>query len=260
MTSVPLSAPDGHIDTFSAGQLDVLERIAKGAPLADLLERIVRLVEKQASGMYCSILLLDDDRRHIRHGAAPSLPEEYNRTIDNIEIGPQAGSCGTAAYLGERVVVEDIDTHSYWAPFKHLALDHGLRACWSTPICSPTREVLGTFAMYYRAPRGPMPEEIAWVDAATHLASVALCRDAADRALQQSEARYRLMVDTAYEGVWLIDAEGRTTFANRRMGEMLGYTTDEMMGKSMFDVMDDPAREEASPVVVRRPARALTSS
>jgi PAS domain S-box-containing protein len=252
MSPSQISTSDRLIDTFSAGQREVLERIAEGAPLGEVLERLVLLVERQASGMACSIVLLDREKRRIRHGAAPSLPEEYNWAINGVEIGPAAGSCGTAAYLGQRVIVEDIDTHPYWAPFKHLALVHGLRACWSSPIFSPTREVLGTFAMYYREPRGPLPQEIAWVDAATHLAAVALCRDAADQALQQSEARYRLMVDTAYEGVWLIDAEGRTTFANRRMGEMLGYTPEEMLGRSMFDFMDEAARTEATANFARR--------
>lgn len=252
MSSATLAESGRLIDTFSGRQRDVLERIAGGAPLPDLLERIVRLVEEQAGGMFCSIVLLDDEKRRIRHGAAPSLPDEYNESIHNVEIGPEVGSCGTAAYLGQRVIVEDIGTHRYWAGFKDLALGHGLRACWSTPIFSPTREVLGTFAMYYRESRGPSASEIEWVDAATHLAAIALCRDAADRALQKSEARYRLMVDTAYEGVWLIDAEGRTTFANRRMGEMLGYTPDEMAGMSMFDFMDDAARAEAATNFARR--------
>ncbi len=252
MSFTKSSAPDRLIDTFSGGQRDVLERIAGGAPLAELLERIVYLVEQQANEMSCSILLLDDEKRRIRHGAAPSLPDAYNQAINDVEIGPEAGSCGTAAYLRERVIVEDIATHPYWAAFKEKALEHGLKACWSTPIFSPSREVLGTFAMYYREPRGPSPQEIGWVDAASHLAAVALCRDAADRALQRSEARYRLMVDTAYEGVWLVDAEGRTTFANRRMGEMLGYTPEEMLGMSMFEFMDDTGRAEAEVNFARR--------
>src|SRR5882762_3343521 len=105
------------LDTFDAGQRAMLERIASGAPLAEILEGIVRLVERQAEGMYCSILLLDGRKRRIRHGAAPSLPDAYNRTVDNVEIGPEAGSCGTAAFLGQRVIVEDIATHPYWAPF-----------------------------------------------------------------------------------------------------------------------------------------------
>jgi signal transduction histidine kinase/ActR/RegA family two-component response regulator len=164
---------------FETSEREVLERIAGGAPLADVLEEIVRLVEGQAPGMCCSILLLDREQRCVRYGAAPSLPPEFNRAIEGTPINPEAGSCGTAAFRGERVIVEDIATHPYWAAYRHLALPHGLRACWSSPIFSTTREVLGTFAMYYREPRGPRPREIAWVDAATHLAAIAIGHEAA---------------------------------------------------------------------------------
>ena len=164
---------------FETSEREVLERIAGGAPLADVLEEIVRLVEGQAPGMCCSILLLDREQRCVRYGAAPSLPAEYSRAIEGSPVGPEAGSCGTAAYRAERVIVEDIAVHPYWAAYRQFALPHGLRACWSTPIFSTTREVLGTFAMYYREPRGPRPREIAWVDAATHLAAIAIGHEAA---------------------------------------------------------------------------------
>jgi signal transduction histidine kinase/CheY-like chemotaxis protein len=165
--------------SFETSERDVLERIAGGAPLAGVLEQIVRLVEAQAPGMCCSILLLDRDQRCVRYGAAPSLPVEFSRAIEGQPIGPEAGSCGTAAYRGERVVVEDIAVHPYWAAYRDFTLPHGLRACWSSPIFSTTREVLGTFAMYYREPRGPRPREIAWVEAATHLAAIAIGHEAA---------------------------------------------------------------------------------
>ena len=174
---------------FDASERDVLERIACGAPLGEVLERIVRFVEGQAPGMRCSILLLDRAHGCVRYGAAPSLPAEYSHAIDGAPIGPAEGSCGTAAYLGARVVVEDIATHSYWTSYRHLALPHGLRACWSTPIFSTTHEVLGTFAMYYGEPRGPRPEEVAWVDVATHLAAVAIGHEAA------AQAQRRLLHD-----------------------------------------------------------------
>jgi signal transduction histidine kinase/ActR/RegA family two-component response regulator len=194
----------GHPGAFEASERDVLERIAGGAPLPDVLERIVRLVEDQTPGMCCSILLLDRERRCLRYGAAPSLPAEFSRAIDGEPIGPEAGSCGTAAYLGERVVVENIAVHPYWTTYKAVALPHGLRACWSSPIFAATREVLGTFAMYYREPRGPLPREIAWVDAATHLAAIAIGHDAAAQALRRSEAHYRRLAAERQE------AEART--------------------------------------------------
>jgi len=176
-------------EPFETSEREVLERIAGGAPLAAVLEEIVRLVEEQAPGMCCSILLLDREQGCVRHGAAPNLPAEFSRALEGTPIGPEAGSCGTAAYRGERVVVEDIAVHPYWAAYRHLALPHGLRACWSSPIFSTTREVLGTFAMYYREPRGPRPREIAWVDAATHLAAIAIGHEAAAQALAALQLR-----------------------------------------------------------------------
>jgi PAS domain S-box-containing protein len=170
----------GSSEAFVAGQRDVLEGIAGGAPLPLVLERIVRLVEQQAAGMLCSILLIDRDHGCVRHGAAPTLPIEFSRAIDGAPIGPAEGSCGTAAYRGAPVVVEDIATDPLWALYRDLALPHGLRACWSSPIFSSDHRVLGTFAMYYREPRGPSPTEMQWVDAATHLAAVAIGRDTAE--------------------------------------------------------------------------------
>ena len=237
------SGPD-RIGAFDTSERDVLERIAGGAPVADVLERIVRLVERQAPDMWCSILLLDREHRCVRYGAAPSLPAEFSRAIDGAPIGPEAGSCGTAAYLGERVIVEDIAVHPYWTAYKHLALPHGLCACWSSPIFSTTREVLGTFAMYYREPRGPRPQEVEWVDAATHLAAIALGHEAAAQALRRSEAHYRRIADTAHEGIWLLDAAGRTLFANRRLAEMLRCRPDEMPGVTIYDFLDAAARPE----------------
>jgi PAS domain S-box-containing protein len=230
--------------TFDASEREVLEWIAGGAPLGDVLESIVRLVEQQAPGMCCSILLLDREQHCVRYGAAPSLPVEFSRAIDGEPIGPEAGSCGTAAYLGQRVIVEDIAVHPYWAAYKQLALPHGLRACWSTPIFSTRREVLGTFAMYYREPRGPLPQELGWVDAATHLAAIAIGHEAAAQALRRSEAHYRRIADTAHEGIWLLDRTGRTLFANRRLAEILRCGPGELAGAAIFDFLDPAARPE----------------
>ena len=110
--------------------------------------------------MLGSILLLDPDGRHLRHGAAPSLPASYCEAIDGAEIGPCAGSCGTAAYQAAPVFVSDIASDPLWADFREIALAHGLRACWSTPIFGPAGKVIGTFAIYHRTPRSPTPHEV----------------------------------------------------------------------------------------------------
>jgi PAS domain S-box-containing protein len=228
---------------FERGQRDVLERIAAGAPLRELLEQVVRLVEAQSQGMLCSILLLDE--RRLRHGAHSSLPREFIENIDGALIGPAAGSCGSAAHSGQRVIVEDIETHPSWAEYRHFALPFGLRACWSSPIFSPERLVLGTFAMYYREKRGPNERELAWVDRATHLASIAMCRDRAEQVLRRSEARYRQIVDTAHEGVWLTDGDGQTLLVNGRTAELLGYTRAELLGRNLFEFFDPSSRAVA---------------
>lgn len=132
------------------------------APLEATLAELVRTAEAESTQpLVASILLLDADGKHLRHGAAPSLPDEYCKAIDGIEIGPSQGSCGTAAYYRRTVVVDDIQSNALWANFKELAGKHGLRACWSTPILSPGGDtVLGTFALYHRTVAVPSKHDI----------------------------------------------------------------------------------------------------
>lgn len=125
-----------------------------------MLNDLLSAVESQSEGMLASILLVDTDGEHLRHGAAPSLPEAYCKAIDGIRIGPGVGSCGTAAYVGHPIYVTDIASDLFWTDFKDLALGHGLRACWSAPIESSDGKILGTFALYHRQPRSPTPEEL----------------------------------------------------------------------------------------------------
>lgn len=140
---------------------------AGGEALNNVLELMLAAVEMQFDGqMLASILLLDADGQHLRHGAAPSLPGDYCAAIDGVTIGPKVGSCGTAAYLGHPVYVTDIATDPLWADFRELAETYELRACWSTPIEGWTRPILGTFAIYYRTPRSPTPDEL---DAIRHI-------------------------------------------------------------------------------------------
>jgi two-component system, cell cycle sensor histidine kinase and response regulator CckA len=174
-------------DLRELGQRDILEQIATGAPLGELLENIVRFVEQEAPGALCSVLLADEAGARLRHGAAPSLPEVYNKAVDGLAIAKGMGSCGTAAFLRQRVVVEDIEVHPYWKGFQP-ARAAGLRACWSEPVFSSEGELLGTFALYYREPRFPKDEELRLIVSAAHLASIAIGRvrgDASRRTLEE---------------------------------------------------------------------------
>jgi PAS domain S-box-containing protein len=238
--------------TFDAGRFAVLELIARGRALPDVLDRIVRLIEAQRDGLLASILLVDHEAKCLRDGAAPSLPTEYTRLLDGLPIGPKNGSCGTAAYLGQQVVVEDISTHPNWEGFAHLALPHGLRACWSTPILASDGTVLATFAVYYREPRGPNGLEVEWVAAATDLAAVAIGRDKVERSVRRSEARYRQIIDGAHEGIWTTDTSHRTTFANRRMGEMLGEPSAALPARSLLDFVHPDDRQKVEQSLSRR--------
>jgi PAS domain S-box-containing protein len=175
-------------EVLLAGENRLLEMIARGDSRALILEGACQLVEELASGSLCSILLLDPSTNGLRHGAAPSLPKAYTEAIDGAVIGPSVGSCGTAAYRAEPVIVSDIATDPLWADFRDLASAHGLRACWSTPILSSAAKVLGTFATYYREPRSPSLQERNVVERITHLAGIAIEREQGEEALRQAQA------------------------------------------------------------------------
>jgi PAS domain S-box-containing protein len=167
-----------------AGENRLLEMIASGDARAQILDAICRLYDGVASESLSSILLLDPTTSCLQHGASPSLPLQYTEAIDGAVIGPSVGSCGTAAYRRQTIIVSDIATDPLWADYRDLALAHGLRACWSSPILSSDGSVLGTFATYYRQPRSPTPEEQNLVAQVTHLASIALDREQAEQALE----------------------------------------------------------------------------
>jgi GAF domain-containing protein len=172
-----MSSVDHHAAAARANDR-IKELIASGAPLRDTLEELIRIIESATpSGMVASILILDEDGRHLLHGAGPSLPEAYNRAIDGLEIGPEVGSCGTAAFHDKTVSVFDIANNPLWANFRGLALQYDLRACWSTPIHGSDGKVLGTFANYYRVVRDPSPMDRELTEKITEMAASAIEHD-----------------------------------------------------------------------------------
>jgi GAF domain-containing protein len=167
-----------HRTTAVQARERVTELIASGAPLRETLAELVRIIEGATpSGMVASILLLDEDGRHLLHGAGPSLPEAYNKAIHGLEIGPEVGSCGTAAFHDKTVSVFDIANNPLWANFRDLALQFDLRACWSTPIHGADGKVLGTFANYYRVVRDPSPRDRELTEMITQAAASAIEHD-----------------------------------------------------------------------------------
>jgi PAS domain S-box-containing protein len=190
------------------GESHVLEMIARDAPLEKILEELVRVVEAQFAGLLCSVLLLDEDGQHVRHGAAPSLPESYTKAIDGLSIGPQAGSCGTAMYRKELVVVTDILEDPLWDPYRDVVKPYGLRACWSIPILAHSGKALGSFAMYYREPRSPSVAETRALEMATHLAGIAIEGKLTHEQLQRSEAYLAEAQRLSHTGSWAFSSRG----------------------------------------------------
>jgi len=189
-------------ERHDAGQREVLTAIAARAALPDTLARIALLFEAEHPEALCSILLLDEAGARVRHGAAPSLPPAYNAAIDGLPVGAEAGSCGTAAWRNERVVVADLDTDPLWDLYRHLAHPHGLRACWSTPVRGSGGGVLATFAVYYRQPRVPTPAELRDIDDLAALTAIAVEQDGVFRKLGQAvddlRVRNRELQDFAF--------------------------------------------------------------
>src|SRR6266403_979120 len=210
-------------EPFYAGQTRVLEMTAANAPLPEILTNLVLLMEAQAEGMLCSILVLTADGMRVRHGAAPSLPEAYVKAVNGAPIGPRNGSCGTAMYLKRPVVVTDVMTDPLWADYRDLAEICGLRACWSTPIFSHQGDVIGSFAMYRQEQRGPNAEEAHLTQIATHIAGIAIERQRVQETLRERDARINLAAESADLAFWVIYPEQKTAWMSDKGRVIYGF-------------------------------------
>jgi len=220
------------------GQKEVLETIASGAPVEESLTTLMHVLESQMPGTLCSVLLLDPDGVHLRKGAAPSLPSEYNAAIDGISIGPAVGSCGTAVHRREMVVVEDIASDPLWAPFKQLALAHGLRACWSTPIFDEKRAVLGTFAIYNRKLGPPGEIHLRLTAFATQVAALAIMRHNAQAALQRAHDELELRVEQRTAELAKLNEGLQAEIAERERAQ-LELEREQFLSRTLMDNVPD---------------------
>lgn len=184
-SDAPLLNLSDHSLSLVEGQNLVLEQIAQGQPLAEVLSSLARIIEQHSdTTTFCSFLLFDPAENRLRHGAAPSLPDEYCKLIDGVKIGPNVGSCGTAAYYTASIIVEDINTDPRWDDFRAIAQRFNLQACWSTPILNCDDRILATFAMYHPFPYKPTAPDRELVIKATYLARIAIEREETEIALK----------------------------------------------------------------------------
>jgi len=242
-------------------QRDILERIAGNEELEAILDELVSFIEREVAGAIGSVLLLDPSGKQLHVASAKRLPESYNLAIEGIRIGPSVGSCGTAAYRGERVLVDDIATDPLWADFLELAMAHGLRACWSTPIISrkdPARHVLGTFAIYSRQ-AGLLDTRLGGtIDQVEYLACLAIEHHQSKAALRSSERKLQASEETSHQileslpmGVFIHDGH-RIFYANPKARDLVGVANGEDLSTlAPFDVVHPEFREMARERVAR---------
>ncbi len=216
------------IEKYEQFRSHILELLSGNTKLSSVLEAIVLGVEQLNPKMLCSILLLDSEDKHLTNGIAPSLPEFYNAAINGVAIGVGVGSCGTAAFTGKRVVVEDISTHPYWSPYKELAASAGLCACWSQPIFSGMGKILGTFAIYHHEVRPPSEDDIFLIEQVARLASIAIDRKNAENKLRTSD----LALKAISQGVIITGTDQNIIWMNDAFLAITGYTKEEVMGQN----------------------------
>ncbi|MEJ7797125.1 MAG: SpoIIE family protein phosphatase [Solirubrobacteraceae bacterium] len=232
-----------HAEALVGLHAAILARVARHEPLPVVLDALAQAIEQLAQGMLASVLLIDDTGTHLHHGGAPSLPDAYNKAIDGVAIGPAVGSCGTAAHRRTPVFSTDIASDALWTDFQELAAEHDLRACWSTPICADDGEVLGTFALYYREPRAPTDTQLELIDAATHLARMAIEHERAERRLRYSEARFRTVATDVPVGIFQADVEGNNVFANEHLCQLLNRSAEQLRGAGWAEQIHPDDRE-----------------
>lgn len=220
-----------------AHERSILEFIARGAAEIDVLLNLVLSHERLFPGMIASVLLVEKGGLKIRHVTAPGLPAEFVQAIDGAEIGPHAGSCGTAAFTGKTVVVADIATDELWKDWREVALQHGLRACWSVPIMSSTKEIYGTFAVYRHMIGEPSEMELSAIESSARLAAIAIERRRTERSLRESETRFSKVFRASPEAMVIAELPaGRIIDVNDSFVAQTGFHRDEAIGRSTLDL------------------------
>jgi PAS domain S-box-containing protein len=226
-------------EALLAGEKYLLEMVASAHSMPRILEALCQLVESTATGCYCSVVLVDREGKRLEHGVAPSLPTSFVTAINGRPVNAESGPCAMAAYLNEQIIAADLTSETRWAEHEwcQMALAHGLRACWSTPISSAQSEVLGAFAIYYGEPRAPTPQDQALIAQFTHIASIAIERQRSQMILMRAlaelrvaECRLRTIIDAIPGFVWSAAPDGNVDFVNQPWCDYTGVSKEGTRG------------------------------
>lgn len=267
-TSGPTSAVNLKLQQRERLRLLILERIACGGTLQEILDMLVLAVEDELQDVICSVLLLDPTGKFFQGGSAPSLPDGYNNAFQGVAIGPGVCSCGAAAFEKERIIVEDIQTHPFWEGARELAADVGVVACWSEPVFASSGRVIGTFAMYHMEPRVPDSAETELITQMAHLAGIAIEREQKDLALQQtslrlreSDIRFRTLFEQAYDAIFLMDSE-KFIDCNEKTLEIFACERTDIIGNHpvRFSPQFQPDGQPSSTMAQRRISTAMNGT
>jgi formate hydrogenlyase transcriptional activator len=256
-------------EALLAAEKQTLEMIANGACLIDILEKLCETIDAQSSDVKSAVMLMDPDGMHLRPGAGPRFPKEWLEAITPVKIGPCVGSCGSAAFLKQRVIVSDIATDPLWADYRELTLRYGFRAAWSQPLLSKNQHVLGTFGMYYPEARIPNETDLRLIEGAGHIAVIAIEGERSQEALrsafeeirnseaklQQDERELRQLIDFLPQHVVVMDKDGTLLQANKRLLDYLGFTLEQMKASGI----DQQIRRDVHPEDLERFEKQLSA-
>src|SRR5712664_78442 len=231
-------------EALLAAEKRTLEMIASGASLAAILESLCETIDGQTRNIKSAVMLMDAGCMHLRHAAGPRVPTGWIDAITPLKIGPTVGSCGSAAFLKQRVIVSDIATDPLWVDYRDAALSYGLRAAWSQPLLSKNQHVLGTFGMYYTEPCTPSETDLRLIEGAGHIAVIAIEGERSQKALRSaleeirtSEAKLRKIIDTIPTLAWCSLPDGTGIFWNRRWHEYTGLSLEVVRGWGWQDAI-----------------------
>jgi len=234
-------------EALLAGQNQILELIATGSSLLNILHFITQFVEEQSAQALCSILLLDSHTPNLHYCIAPNLTEECKQATLGVMLQSNLNFSEITADYQQSIIVYDLVSDLRWQPYKELVLTQGLHTCWSTPILAANGKVQGIFILYYRTPHSPNAHEQKLVALCTHLIGIANERKQTQESLQQSEEKFRNLVEQTNDWVWEMDQNGVFTYVNSQLGRILGYKPHEILGKTYFELMSlDQAKRVAT--------------